>query len=482
MAEPRQKRSRIGAASLLDVAYIFAAQTTDFRMSWPSETSMILSLCRNVDSRVLEQLCKLVHKTIFGNRTRLGHAAAVGDDARVAMLLDLGAPVDAGDTSALAWAVGCAHPAAARRLLRAGASISRCLGDLAKSSPRRNDLDDSSIAARSALIEELFADPAAGISEFKAVCIGVSYSMPVFVALHLDGAEAGGCELSTDELSYWLSLLDWSTPGDKSIMLLLAARPALFDFREWFGIAARLGDRRLVRELCALIPAFDECKALFAACGVGDLELVKSLLARDGEVRGVYGRDIILFDGDEVFWGIYGSSVVVAAEEGHTDIVQYILHWLCSRPDRANPAQSLLAAVGSGLLPQAIELIRGGVSLKVKAPDVDNALYLCIASYHADVDMVRMLLSEGADPNLKHVLDRPLVIAASPHSASLYPWKHRSAWSVKGTLNQREEIVRLLIAAGAVFEEPSPWRVAEHAAASAFISKATSGIPGGDRC
>lgn len=481
MAEPRQKRFRSGAAGLLDVAYIFAAQKTNFRMSWPRETGMILSLCRNVDSRVLEQLCTLVHEAILGNCTRLGHAASTGDDARVAMLLDLGAPVDAGTPSALAWAVGCAQPAAARRLLSSGASIPRCLGDLARYRPRDTSaLDDSRIAARSALIEELCADPSAGISKFNTVCLGVSYSMPSFVALHLDGAEASESEMSLDQLRDWLEDgVDWSTPAAKSIMLLLAARPSIFDFHRWFGIAGHLGDRRLVRDLCALTPVFDASEALFAACGVEDLELVKSLLVRDS----VADR-IVFFDSDEMFWSIYGSSVVVAAQMGHADVVHYVLHWLRSRPDRADPAQSLLAAVGSGLLPQAIELIRGGVSLKMLAPDVDNALYLCVACYHADVDMVRMLLSEGADPNLKHVLTQPLVIATSPKWGSMYPWKHRPAWSVKGTLNQREEIVRLLIAAGAVLEDVSDaysWKVDEHAAACAFISKATSGVPGGDR-
>lgn len=453
MAEPLQKRARCGSAGLLDIAFLFATQKAgDGRMGYPAEAGAILALCRSVDSRVLEHLSKHVSVRVFGGtcvgRASLGHAARIGDESRVAVLIGHGAPVDTSAISALSWAISRGHTAAARCLLAAGASIPRCLGDLHELCVA--ELGSAGVAARSALIEELCTHPSAGISSFDAIRMGVSYGVPSLVARHFDDAHAGG-RIDQETLSTWFTWVSWNSTGHKAALLLLAARPGLFEYDAWFEIAADLGDQRLVRDICALVPDFDESKALFAACGVGDLELVKSLLARDGNARGDYARrDIVFFD-EQPPWYDYLPTVFVAAQRGHVDVVRYILLWLRSKPDHADLGHMLMAAVGCGLVEEALYLIRDGVDVNEKLTLSLWDSHLSVACLRADTAMVRMLLREGADPNVDfgpiRNFNRPLFVASG--NSRNTTWTGLLALSEEDVQSRRKAIVCLLLDAGA---------------------------------
>lgn len=488
MSELRPKRLRYGTAGLLDVAYIFAALTTNGRLSWPAEAGEILALCRDVDSRVLGALCQHIYTKAMPHfvccaRTRLAHAASIGDDARVAVLLSLGAQDMRAACSPLARAISRGHTAAARRLLAFGADVPRCLEHLTYISYDFPSLSDSCIIARSVLMKELCADPSSGISAMSALELGVRYAIPSLVALHVDGAEAI-YDANDLEWECWLLERSWSSPAMKANMLLLAARPSLFVHIDWFEIAADLGDQRLVRDLCALVPIVNESKALFAACSVGDLALVNSLLARDGHARGDYfppgaRQDIVLFFPGRAPWWGHRPSLFAAAQRGHVDVVRCILHWLRVHPDHAIPDQSLMAAVGCGLMLEAAELVREGADLNLEPQSTPHAhdSYLCVACACADVGMVRMLLGEGADPNLTFFQDRPLFCAALMEPKYRYSyWGPMSTLSAEDELICREQIVRLLLDAGASLgpQPPGDWRDEAYAPVRALITRVSS--------
>lgn len=494
MSEPLPKRPRYGAAGLLDVAYIFAAQKTNGQLSWPTETGAMLALCRDIDSRVLEQLCQHVysHKisTHVRERTRLAHAARIGDDARVTVLLGHGSHADAGTVCALAWATGCGHTAAARKLLAVGASIPRCLCALALHSHdfKYPPLSDSHAAARSALIEELCANPSAVTSASDALHLGVEYAIPSLVSRHIDDAEAAydGSEDSKSDAWEWLVCLHWGcSAGYKEVLLLLAARPALFEFDGWFGIVADLDDKRLLQDLCAIDPEYNESEALFAACGVGDLAFVKSLLARDGHARGDYfppddRQDIVLFFRGWQPWEFDRPSLFAAAQNGHVDVVDYILRWLRVHPDHADPDQSLMAAVGCGLVLEAERLISGnGIDVDEKPESLMFSYdsYLCLACDRADVEMVRMLLEEGADPNVTFDRHYPMFHAASSCGILRSRWTPKPA---EDEHNRRETIVCLLISKGAVLGPSPQFRQFEDAydIARALVARLSTGEVG----
>lgn len=361
-------------------------------------------------------------------------------------MLSLGAPVDTKPCSALAWAICRGNTTSSRLLLAAGASLQRCFNDFRDLViPRFRYGGVTHVAARSAFILELCADPSLGLRSLDAVRLGVIFSIPALVALHLKGAEADESNLDWQKLRRYAN---WRSPDGKAVLLLLAARPALFEF-DWFDIAADLGDQQLDRELCALNPDFDENEALFAACGVGDLELVKSLLARDGHAHG----DIVLsFVGRLPSYHFERTPLLVASQNGHVDVVRYALCWLRSKPDRGVPSESLMAAVGSGLLQEALELIRDGVDINERPPGLVD-LYespISVACDCLNVDMVRMLLDEGADPNLTFDGHPPLFLAAS--DALGRTWRAGPTLSVEERQARRDAMVRLLLAAGAALD------------------------------
>ncbi len=137
----------------------------------------------------------------------------------------------------------------------------------------------------------------------------------------------------------------------------------------------------------------------------------------------------------------------MAARAGHVDVVRYVLHWLRSHPDHANPDQSMMAAVGVGLIDEVVELIAGGVDLAQGLYQLSGVsdTYLTVACDRADVAMVSLLLENGASLGTKGG-SRPLLCASTTGGSDYTDWPPLSAENEGG---RRAEIVRLLLAAGA---------------------------------
>jgi hypothetical protein len=441
---------------LLDVAYIIATMKNENgTLSWPAEAAAILALCRGIDDRVIASLCRHNYPCrdwrwgISRNlRTRLGHASHVGNGQRVKMLLDLGADSNAGFPPPLALAVHQGHDAVVQQLLSAGAQLPLCMKALSKmkagDSENSSDSSTRMWSTRKALIKKLCASPAADISEEDAARLGVEYNIRSLVK-----ANVFAVAVLHDRDWEWLEDVDWRSR--KGILLLLAARTDVEPQGGWLFVAANIGDKRLVRSLCALNPdGYDQSLALLAACSVGDLKLVKALLVRGGTA---------LYKENNVAWWD-GSSTLKAAQHGHVSVVQYILHWLHRKGRSDNVDHCLMAAVACGLVDEAKWLLTYG------AIDINGELegahghgsYLSVACDCAQVEMTRLLLAEGADPNLDLVFycKRPLLCASLPSHGW---WKPLPA-PPEELLDRRRAIVDMLLRAGAVLEPvDSDWRV-----------------------
>lgn len=177
--------------------------------------------------------------------------------------------------------------------------------------------------------------------------------------------------------------------------------------------------------------------------------MLPHLLGAHGQVEPGWHADgsIVLYWRGVWPWNDESPSLLAAARRGHVDVVQHILHWLRSHPDRANPDQSLMAAVGVGLLAEALELIDGGVDVTAgrldDLPDVDDT-YLTVACDRADATMVAMLLKRGASMVTLENCHSPLVRASTIGGVKHTKWPPLSDTN---ELERRAEIVALLQAA-----------------------------------
>jgi ankyrin repeat protein len=486
--------------SVLDVAYILASQKKeDGTMCWPHEAGAILALCRNVDSRVIVSLCQheyLRCKVLFffeTARTRLCHAARTGNGRRVQELLDHGADVNAAFPPPLAHAVYQGHDAVARVLMAAGATLHPCMqaleemGELAFSDTY---LDNPSscrrVRARRDLIKELCADPAAAIYPEEILRLGVNYGICSLVRATLDVAADMTLPNNPDEYAYsrlvdWWTNLDWSPAPRIKALRVLAACPEI-NF-EWFEQAALHGSKSLVRYLCSLNPKeYDENLALFAACGVGDMKLVKKLLSHDGHARGNYfppwkRQSIVLYSANMLPWGSM-PSYHLAAQHGHVDVVRYVLRWLRAKPRHEDLTHCLMAAAACGLMVEARALLARGVDVNAYSCESHPESPLSVACLCAQVNMVRLLLGAGATPNAggsRGTYRSPLYCAAISGAPGL-GWKPLPA-PAEELLGRRRAIVGLLLSAGAVLsaKDDRAWVVGERARVVAFVEEVRAG-------
>lgn len=280
---------------------------------------------------------------------------------------------------------------------------------------------------------------------------------------------------------------DLAARRSQTIRLLASMRPPTIDL-DWFEVIAyNNADDTLLRDLCTLCGENHSSSALFAACAIGDLDLVKMLLARDGRVPPVLRADgrattgwladgsIVLHWGGISPWGWHDPSILVAARAGHVDVVRHILCWLRSHPDHANPDQSLMAAIGCGLMAHAVELIADGVDVAAGLFDLSGVddTFLTVACDRADVEMVTMLLANGADAAETGRYKTPLLCAATC-SREYSDWPAAPGGD---EVARREAIVRLLLAAGATTQTPSSGYHVPTPAAQALIDRVASAAP-----
>jgi hypothetical protein len=473
-------RARQERPGLLDVVHIIAAQSTAHIplltrsnkgrraatvMSYPHEVARFLELCRNVDERALQILCQHSHGDWMILKTRITHAACIGDCKRIEELLAHGAPVDFG-ASALAHAVCCGQDAAARLLLAAGSSPQCCMEEFRGlhifgecgghcDTVFHGKLSAPSVLARRALVAELCAMPAAKVTAIQAFELGLDLSIPSLVSRHVHEVAAhwgsDDSVVDTEVVDSWFEE-DWSGPERREILRMLAVQPTFCDVyfgTHWFYVAARIKDVSFFRDMCALYPEHDASEVLFGACGVGDLDRVKLLLTLNPAVH-------------SCFAGTAGSSfgphpsVIVAAQHGHVDVVRYVLPWLCGKKLQSRKRHALMAAVGCGLLAEATELIRSGVDVNAPVTGLSTQdahdSYLSVACDCADVEMVRMLLLARVNPKpCDATFYNPLLRAAILERAERN-WAPPPSLPAADEARCRERIVDLLLAAGATTE------------------------------
>jgi ankyrin repeat protein len=138
-----------------------------------------------------------------------------------------------------------------------------------------------------------------------------------------------------------------------------------------------------------------------AKAGVEDA-LVEELLDHGAAIEGVGS-------------GTWGAPLMTALAFGHSSAAEILAH-------RGAKTDRLAAAAGLGRLPEATHLLP-------KASPIERHCALALAAQHGQVEIVRLLLDAGEDPN------RYNPVGFHGHSTPL----HQAVWE------GHEEVVRLLI-------------------------------------
>ena len=200
----------------------------------------------------------------------------------------------------------------------------------------------------------------------------------------------------------------------------------------------------------------DRCCALFAACGTGDLDLVKALLPMEGVHLGCGVTGLRP-------WGVRGSScstTTLAAEKGYAEIVRYIVD---NPPDvyyQHDLDTSLLSCVMIGDIEYAKTLLDMGAEPIVEFDELwDNhqeemfSSCLRTACTLGNVEMVQLLLNAGAQVTTTENAASPsfeLMCAAQPRVPVDWHWSIVNS-TLEGSKDEarRIDIIRLLVTAGA---------------------------------
>ena len=200
--------------------------------------------------------------------------------------------------------------------------------------------------------------------------------------------------------------------------------------------------------------------ALFAACGTGDLDLVKALLPLKG---------VQLFEAGCTPWCTRCSTTTHAAEWGHAAIVRFIVDNPPAIYDQFDLDMNLLACVMIGDLARVVALLRQGAEpwaaheclrdANAFEPEISSCLR--VACTLGNSEMVHVLLGAGAPititmpawtPNWKSSLcsvkwSELVCVIKRPDS----PWSYKPKLPPAGPEDdaRRIDIIRLLVAAGA---------------------------------
>jgi ankyrin repeat protein len=455
---------------------------------WLLAEPSLLALSREfcTDLRLLERVATARYRE---GRTRLHYAAGKADATRVEQLVAAGADVNAMDKSdytPLSWAVAQGRTTAAHALLAAGASprLFRPVElNFACHSIVSDPCEDTRLkAARHALLLELLGT--CGAPKLRLLEAGVLWDLPDIVACSIDDGVTSLNELIRRECldgsisceTYDIGAImvnRCSVRGSAACAHLLFPRLSDDFFTDIMESCASLGPavHDLVRELVGFPLALDNlskslndhfysndrCCALFAACGTGDLDLVKALLPMEGVHLGCCGV---------APWGplgCYHSTTALAAVKGHAEIVRYIV---------ANPPvvynqhdldTSLLSCVMIGDIQYAKTLLDIGAEPIVEFDelwdnDQDEMFSSCLrtACTLGNVEMVQLLLDAGAQVTTTGNAASPsfeLMCAAQPHVPGWH-WSIVNGAYVQALEGSKDEacridIIRLLVTAGA---------------------------------
>jgi hypothetical protein len=437
---------------------------------WLLAEPSLLGLCRELctDLRLLERLAVARYRQ---GRTRLHYAAGKADATRVGQLVTAGADVNATDDkdyTPLSVAVAQGRTIAVHTLLAAGASPS-----LFRPVDYCNGYDPCRLEAeRHALLLELLGT--CGAPKLRLLEAGVWWDLPDIVACSIDAVTSLNELIRLDE--YFDVGANMVNRCSAACAHLLFPRLSRDLFPGMMESCASLGPavRDLLRELVGFPLALDNldkslddfgytndrCCALFAACGTGDLDLVKALLPMEGVHLGcgVTGLQP---------WGPRGactSTITLAAEKGHAEIVRYIVDNPPSAYYQHDLDMSLLCCVMIGDTEYTKTLLAMGAEPIVEfrelwENDVTTRMFsscLRTACTLGNVEMVQLLLNAGAQVTTMEDAASPsfeLMCTAQPQVPGWH-WSIDNGAYVQALEGSKDEacridIIRLLVEAGA---------------------------------
>ena len=176
-------------------------------------------------------------------------------------------------------------------------------------------------------------------------------------------------------------------------------------------IAARQGHLEVVRELLREQDIEIEAEdsegntPLMEACAGGCVEIVCLLMSQGALITGIQLRE-------EDGLNVYTSSLTLACEEGHLEVVRELLERkpIAQRGDdecNDEVIVSLLLACRNGHVEIVRELLGHGVSIEALKDDDENyedygMTPLLVACYYGELNVVRELLGHGANVEAVH--------------------------------------------------------------------------------
>ncbi len=418
--------------TLLDVAWLLPSLDLE---GYKYEAAAVLATCREAatDSRLLGRLAAATYgRKRKWRRTRLEHAAHIGDTRRIAQLLAAGASVEGapGGIPPLTRALLGGHVEATYALIAAGASLARGFGPF-RGWPMLPELDPVAAAERRKLVHTVAVQWAHFIPAHQIVMVGIGADSVDTVALGMQD-QLGMAALYraldsefTDELhgEYWGSSdgddVHWgfdesdvekfceqcSLPVAELLFPRLAA-----ETRSFIGYAlmycADMGPpaKKLLRSLVSatcpkLVPWHEKSRALYAAVGTGDLHTVKHFL-RCRRVRlGCIWTESTPMHRGLWFWNGQFTTLTFAAENGQHAIMRYIIDHPPLRWDQHDMDAALVAVAIAGDVEYAGRLLAAGAR-PIEEPDMlEQSNYqsaLGAALSNTDTRMIKLLRAGGA--------------------------------------------------------------------------------------
>lgn len=320
-------------------------------------------------------------------RTRLMHAAKVGDTARAERLIANDADVHVDQDAPLRLAIAGAHTAIVGVLLMGGADVDAAFR--VRGYPFMTKAASADEVAFRALVRELSGHPSASPCSLLIIAI-VNYDAEL-VRDTVDAAMAAWGEDKADEELWDSAVLGIYIEQGEGPHVTATARALtahrFFTFEIKLEIAGKVASNNVdacawVRELCDEVLAAPDAShtdlALWAASAAGLVGLVRTFLNRGGDPMtdpGGGGADF---------------AVLFAGFAGQREVVEVL-----ARSDRVDLDTALLAAAACGARSTVAYLFDRGADPDVKDPlRMETPLSVAVSGGY--VDIVRDLYARGA--------------------------------------------------------------------------------------
>ena len=353
----------------------------------------------NVVKILLDKGANIRARTGTGN-TALSLAAEEGRLDVVEVLLEKGAPLDFADhkkRTALTLAARNGHPKVVALLLGRGADPLTTGGEDAGKEPSslRQEFFRAVLVGDAPKVKELLdRDPALAGEKTNGGDTALLLASCLGYADVVENLLAKGADVDYRN-SYHATALMWACYNGKKdvVKKLLAHRADVNAVDKWNAgaavYAAGAGHRAILEVLAAngsdLHRRAEDGTALVLAAQNGHLDVVKFLLSKDVEVN-ITGKD-------------GSTALILAAGKGHAEIAKLLLSKGAQINTQSKDGTSaLMAAAGSGHLKVVNVLLERGATVNMKNERDLTALILAAKNGHAGV--VTSLLEKGAQADL----------------------------------------------------------------------------------